>query len=74
MKKLIKGIELIVKKDCCLEDIKSFREVNFEEGEVLYFEEYDGRFSSDKVCVMMDRDCNRYLCDVNDIDELFEVV
>ena len=71
---LINGIELILKKDCCLEDIKSFREVNFEEGEVLYFEEYDGRFSSDKVCVMMDNNCNRYLCDVDVIDELFEVV
>ena len=74
MKNLIKGIELILKKDCCLGDIKSFREVNFEEGEVLYFEEYDGRFSSDKVCVMRDSNYNRYLCDVDDIDELFEVV
>ena len=74
MKILIKGTELIVKKDCCLGDIKSFREVNFEEGEVLYFEEYDSRFTSNKVCVMMDNNYNRYLCDVNDIDELFEVV
>ena len=72
MKKLIKGIEYIVIKDCCLEDIKSFRDVLFEPGDVLFFEEFDSRFSSNKVCVMMDNNYNRYLCDVDDIDEIFE--
>ena len=71
---LIKGVCLRLKKNCLLEGVVSFRENVFKGGEVLMFEGYDGRFSSVKMCVLSDGECDKFLCGEDKIDELFEVV
>lgn len=72
--KLENGINLVFKKDGILEDSRNYRKSLFEKGEVVVFNGYDCRWSGNKMCMVRDGEYKDYLCEVEEIDELFEVV